>query len=143
MNCCLYVTTLLQPRYKLVSIHQCIWLVCIWLAYIHQYTSVLYLYDILPIINDTDSTGVQNRQYCTDTDINCACTQSTMRLKWLPEGVQFGGSLALIPYKSTCQCVKSVTRKCLEEERTDGEQPNSNTLAVLTFAYISKQLHKH
>ena len=73
-----------------------------------------------------------------------------MRLKWLLEGVLFEGSLALIPYKSTCQCVKSVTRKCLEEKRTDGEQPNSNTLAVLTSFHsnftntkLKKHLAKH
>ena len=72
-----------------------------------------------------------------------------MRLKWLL-GVLFGGSLALIPYKSTCQCVKSVTRKCLEEKRTDSEQPNSNTLAVLTSFHsnftntkLKKHLAKH
>ena len=109
-----------------------------WILLRHGKTyPVLYLYDILPIINNTDSTGEQNRWYRTNTDINCACAQSTMHLKWLLEGVLFGGSLALIPYKSTCQCVKSAIRMCLEEERTDGEWLNSNILAVLTFAYIS------
>ena len=65
-----------------------------------------------------------------------------MRLKWLLEEVQSGGSLPSIPYKKTCQCAKSVTRKYLGEERTNGELPKNNALAVVTFAYTSQQLHE-